>query len=131
MRQPAGFLPGGQGKRRGQQNGKKHDAQPPARAASTLDNFPVNLILIHMRTAAIRDLRTRFPKLEAWLRQGEPISITKHGVHVASLVPAPAVGKRGRTVDFAAQMKRIWGERRFSDAEARNMIRAARDEEEG
>jgi len=84
-----------------------------------------------MRTAAIRDLRTRFPKLEAWLRQGEPIFITKRGVHVASLVPAPAAGKRGAAVDFAAQMKRLWGEKRFSDHEARQMLRAARDEEEG
>lgn len=84
-----------------------------------------------MRTAAIRDLRTRFPKLEAWLRQGEPVAITKHGVHVASLVPAPAQGKRGGAVDFAAQLKRLWGDRQFNDAEARAMLRAARDEDEG
>jgi antitoxin (DNA-binding transcriptional repressor) of toxin-antitoxin stability system len=91
----------------------------------------MNPILIHMRTAAVRDLRTRFPKLEAWLRQGEPISITKRGVQVASLVPVPAVGKRGNPVDFAAQMKRIWGKRCFSDEEARNMLHSIRDGEEG
>ncbi len=87
--------------------------------------------MIHMRTTTIRELRTRFPKLEAWLRQGEPVSITKRGVHVASLVPAPVVAKCGIAVDFAAQMKRLWGAKHFSDDEARKMLRVARDEEEG
>ncbi len=87
--------------------------------------------MIHMKTTTIRNLRTSFPKLEAWLRQGEPISITKRGLHVASLIPAPAVAKRGTTVDFAAQMKRLWGNKLFSDDEARKMLRAARDDEEG
>jgi len=84
-----------------------------------------------MRSTTIRELRTRFPKIEAWLSQGEPISITKRGVHVASLIPAPAVAKRGTSVDFAAQMKRLWGEKQYSDVEARKMLRVARDEEEG
>lgn len=41
-----------------------------------------------MKTASVRDLRTDFPRLEAMLRAGEPIAITKRNRIVAKLVPA-------------------------------------------
>jgi antitoxin (DNA-binding transcriptional repressor) of toxin-antitoxin stability system len=41
-----------------------------------------------MRTATVRELRTRFPELEALLYSGESIAITKRRRVVARLVPA-------------------------------------------
>ena len=73
-----------------------------------------------MKTATVRDLRTRFPFLETWLRAGEEIAVTKHGKTIARLVPEPAA----RTVvfpDLAAHFRRqrreIWGKRVWTRAE--------------
>jgi antitoxin (DNA-binding transcriptional repressor) of toxin-antitoxin stability system len=53
-----------------------------------------------MKTASVRDLRTDFPRLEAILREGEPIAITKRNRVVARLVPAMEAGTRP---DFQAR----------------------------
>ena len=39
-----------------------------------------------MKTATVRDLRTDFPRLEAWLEEGETVVITKHKRIIANLV---------------------------------------------
>ena len=49
-----------------------------------------------MKTATVRQLRTEFPRIEAWLAEGESVSITKRKVVVAELV-AP----RASRPDFA------------------------------
>jgi len=41
----------------------------------------------HMKTATVRDLRYRFPEVEARLREGEEVQITKRKQVVARLVP--------------------------------------------
>ncbi|HRQ89314.1 MAG TPA: type II toxin-antitoxin system prevent-host-death family antitoxin [Bacteroidia bacterium] len=46
-----------------------------------------------MKTATVRDLRTAFPRLEAILREGEPIAITKRNRIVARLIPAETVAR--------------------------------------
>jgi len=75
-----------------------------------------------MRTATIRDLRTAFPRLEAWLRNGEEVEITKHGEPVARLVPSARAAKRKPVkVDVLARLRSTWGERRFSGAEVAEM----------
>lgn len=53
-----------------------------------------------MKTATVRELRTAFPRVEAWLAEGESVLITKAGKPVAQLVqpPAPEAGP-----DFAAR----------------------------
>jgi len=77
-----------------------------------------------MKTASIRDLRYNFPKLEAWLRNGEEIQITRHNKPVATLTkekasPPPAV--RPPLPDYEARRKRIWGDRVFSNQEVEEM----------
>lgn len=43
-----------------------------------------------MRTATVKDLRTKFPLLESWIRDGDVISITKRARPVAMLCgPVP------------------------------------------
>lgn len=53
-----------------------------------------------MKTATVRDLRIDFPRLEAILREGEPIAITKRNRVVARLVPAMEATSRP---DFRAR----------------------------
>lgn len=75
-----------------------------------------------MKTATIRDLRYDFARLEALLRGGEEIQITKHNKPVATLSRSkPATKQRPPLPDFRARAKRIWGDRVFSAAEVEEM----------
>lgn len=58
-----------------------------------------------MKTATVRDLRTSFPRVEAWLAEGEDVIITKGGRPVAQLTRPPVIPKQ---LDFA---KRFGGQR--------------------
>lgn len=92
----------------------------------------VNHILIHMKTATIRELRTSFPKLEAWLRNGEQVEITKHGEPVARLVPAAKVrGSAAAKPDILRRLKVTWGKRVFSAAQVAEMRAAEWEGQEG
>ena len=53
----------------------------------------VNHDMIHilMKTATVRDLRTRFPVVEGWLAEGESVAITKSGKRIAMLTKADPV----------------------------------------
>jgi antitoxin (DNA-binding transcriptional repressor) of toxin-antitoxin stability system len=78
-----------------------------------------------MKTATVRDLRYDFPKIEAWLAGGEEIIITKHAKAVARLCP-PVDSARVREEplrhpDYQARLKRIWGDRVFTQAEVEEM----------
>jgi antitoxin (DNA-binding transcriptional repressor) of toxin-antitoxin stability system len=84
-----------------------------------------------MKTATVRDLRTRFPHLETWLRAGEEIQITKRGTTVARLVPPRRPEKPMPKVDFKAQLKALWGDRVLSADEVRAMREAELEGEEG
>ncbi len=53
-----------------------------------------------MKTATVRELRTAFPRVEAWLAEGESVLITKAGKPVAQLVQPPG---RESSPDFAAR----------------------------
>ncbi len=83
-----------------------------------------------MKTATIRDLRTRFPFLETWLRAGEEITITKRGKTVARLVPEkkaqPSVFD-DLAGHFERQRRETWGDRVFSAAEVAAMEAAERE----
>ena len=76
-----------------------------------------------MKTASIRDLRYDFPKLEAWLAGGEEILITKHSKPVAkiSLPISEVADKLPPHPDYRARLKRIWGDRVFSQEEVEEM----------
>lgn len=73
-----------------------------------------------MKSATIRDLRYDFARLEAWLEGGEEILITRHSKPVAKLMP-PNRGskkkKRPALPDYEARLRRIWGNRVFTQAE--------------
>jgi len=75
---------------------------------------------------SVRDLRYRFPQVEAELREGEAIAITKWKRIIARLVPE-RTGKR-KLPDFGARLKKIYGDRvmKVSNAELIAMDRGER-----
>jgi antitoxin (DNA-binding transcriptional repressor) of toxin-antitoxin stability system len=82
--------------------------------------------MYHMKTMSVRDLRYRFPQVEAHLRDGEAIAITKRKRVIARLVPErPAVAE---APDFAARLKAIYGNRiaKVSGAELVSLQRGER-----
>lgn len=67
--------------------------------------------MYHMKVMSVRDLRYRFPQIEAHLRDGEAIAITKRKRVIARLVPErPALRK---APDFGAMLKAIYGKKKM------------------
>ncbi len=64
-----------------------------------------------MKTATVRDLRYNFPKVEAWLSNGEEIQLTKRGRVVGRILPSPGKNPKLKMPDFAARSKAIFGDR--------------------
>ena len=63
-----------------------------------------------MKTASVRQLRTEFPKVLAWVRSGEEVVITRRRRPVATLVPAgEARRERIVTPDFAGRLRATYG----------------------
>ncbi len=67
--------------------------------------------MYHMKTMSVRDLRYRFPQIEAELRDGEAIAITKRKRVIARLVPERSAPTE--TPDFAALLKNIYGKKKM------------------
>ena len=83
-----------------------------------------------MKTATVRELRNSFPRVAAWIAEGEPVEITRAGKPFARLVPP---GKTPKLVkpDILGQLKETWGDRIFSSKEVAEMRAAAGEGEEG
>jgi antitoxin (DNA-binding transcriptional repressor) of toxin-antitoxin stability system len=67
--------------------------------------------MCHMKTMSVRDLRYRFPQIEAELRDGQSIAITKRKRVIARLVPERPASKK--SPDFMAMLKRIYGNKKL------------------
>ncbi len=73
-----------------------------------------------MKTASVRDLRYDFPKVEAWLKAGEEVRITKRNKVIGRLMPDTAEVAKVPKFDGAAhkaRLRQIWGERTVSAEE--------------
>jgi len=68
--------------------------------------------MFHMKTASVRELRTEFPKVLAWVHEGQAVAITRRRKVVANLVPA-GEAPRQKVVrpDFAARLRRNYGDK--------------------
>lgn len=78
----------------------------------------------HMKTATVRELRNEFPRIEAWVHEGESINISKRGKVIATLVPAlgnPALSSVSPKVDIMARLRETWGGRVFTMEEVAAM----------
>jgi antitoxin (DNA-binding transcriptional repressor) of toxin-antitoxin stability system len=80
-----------------------------------------------MRKATIRDLRYRFKEIEALLRNGDEIVITKRKRAIARLRPEPSAVKPDLP-DFKSRLQSIFGEKVLGVSGA-DLIRLDRDRE--
>ena len=60
-----------------------------------------------MKTATVRDLRTKFPRIEGWLREGETVTITKRATVIAVLSAPPPRPKPDFSRRFGAPRKNV------------------------
>jgi antitoxin (DNA-binding transcriptional repressor) of toxin-antitoxin stability system len=70
-----------------------------------------------MKTATVRELRNEFPRIEAWVHEGESINISKRGKVIAILVPVSvshSTQRRSPKVDIMARLQETWGGRVFT-----------------
>ena len=76
-----------------------------------------------MRTATVRDLRTKFPVLARWLDSGERIEITRRGLVIAHLTPA-ASGKASKAArpDILKRLQEIYGDYVMPEKEAKAIL---------
>jgi antitoxin (DNA-binding transcriptional repressor) of toxin-antitoxin stability system len=86
-----------------------------------------------MKTATIRDLRNHFPRVAAWIEEGEPVEITKAGKLFARLVPPTRLERPRKLVkpDIMARLKKTWRGRVFSSKQVAEMRKAELEGEEG
>ena len=66
-----------------------------------------------MKTATVRQLRHDFGSVLNWIQEGEQVEIRKRGkpVAVISPPPTPKRGRRKKRPNFAARLKRIFGDK--------------------
>lgn len=76
----------------------------------------------HMRRASVRDLRYRFSAVEALLREGEEIQITKRKRVIARLTPAGITAPSQRP-DFLTRLKKIYGSKVLKVSGAERLAR--------
>ena len=84
-----------------------------------------------MKTATVRDLRNQFPRVAAWIAEGEPVEITKAGKPFARLMPITPTPRKLVKPDIMARLKETWGDRVFSTQEVAAMRAAELEGEEG
>jgi antitoxin (DNA-binding transcriptional repressor) of toxin-antitoxin stability system len=82
-----------------------------------------------MKTVSVRDLRYDFPKVEALLRSGEEIQVTKRRKVIARLSAEPQSNSESRPPlpDFLGRMKAIFGDR-VLEVSGADLISADREE---
>jgi prevent-host-death family protein len=84
-------------------------------------------ICITMKTATVRDLRNHFPRVAAWIAEGEPVEITKGGKPFARLLPAtPKKPRRFKMPDIMARLQQDYGEATYDAADAARGLAASR-----
>ncbi len=65
-----------------------------------------------MKTATIRQIRHDFSTVLHWVEGGEQVEVSKRGKIVALITPPPAPkpSRSRKRPDFAARLKRIYGD---------------------
>ena len=76
-----------------------------------------------MKTVSVRDLRYNFKSVEALLRTGEELTVTRRRRAIARLVPE---NKNARLPDFLGRMQSTYGEQ-VMEASGAELVRLDRD----
>lgn len=87
-----------------------------------------------MKAATVRELRNDFPKIEAWIHEGESINISKRGRVIATLIPAPVgtdSGSGRSKVDIMARLRETWGEKVYTPEEVAKLRADERADDPG
>lgn len=80
-----------------------------------------------MKTATVRDLRNRFPRIAAWIEQGQPVEITRAGKAFARLLPAPPKKpRRFKMPDIMARLDQTFGRTCYDSADVAEGLSASR-----
>ena len=68
-----------------------------------------------MKTASVRDLRQNFPRVMAWIEDGEQVAVTMRRKVIARLIPEKQAEPKDKPTapDFAAISRGIFGKRTF------------------
>ena len=89
-------------------------------------------MFITMKTATVRDLRNSFPRVAAWIAEGESVEITKSGKVFALLVPpSPVQPPKVIKPNIMERLKVTWGDRIFSTREVEEMRAVELEGEDG
>lgn len=84
------------------------------------------------KPVTVRDLRSSFSRLGAWLLEWEDIRIEKRGQPIAIFTAWRAdASARPAKPDFVARRRAIWGDRGFTEAEVAAMRADELEGEEG
>jgi antitoxin (DNA-binding transcriptional repressor) of toxin-antitoxin stability system len=82
-----------------------------------------------MKTATVRDLRNRFPRVAVWIEQGQSVEITKAGKAFARLVPAPPpTPRRFKMPDIMARLSQTFGRVCYDAGDTATGLAASRGE---
>jgi antitoxin (DNA-binding transcriptional repressor) of toxin-antitoxin stability system len=83
-----------------------------------------------MKTATVRDLRTKFPVLARWIDEGEQIEITRRGRVIARLTPPgnPTPGKLVKP-DMMKQLREIYGDYVMPEGEGEAILNYSRGDD--
>ena len=64
-----------------------------------------------MKKATVRDLRNHFPRVAAWIEEGQSVEITKSGKVIARLVPATSkTPRKFKMPDIRERLDRTFGD---------------------
>jgi antitoxin (DNA-binding transcriptional repressor) of toxin-antitoxin stability system len=83
-----------------------------------------------MKTATVRDLRNRFPRIASWIEQGQQVEITRSGKVFARLVPAPPrKSRRFKMPDIMARLDQTFGQVCYDAADTASGLAASREDQ--
>jgi antitoxin (DNA-binding transcriptional repressor) of toxin-antitoxin stability system len=80
-----------------------------------------------MKTATVRDLRNRFPRIAGWIEEGNQVEITRGGKVFARLVPVPPQKpRRFKMPDIMARLNQTFGKTSYDSADLAAGLAASR-----
>jgi antitoxin (DNA-binding transcriptional repressor) of toxin-antitoxin stability system len=89
----------------------------------------VRHISLTIKTATVRDLGNRLPRVASWIAEGEAAEITKNGKPFARLLPlAPEKPRRFKMPDIMARLNQDFGESNYDGKDIARGLSANRED---
>lgn len=84
-----------------------------------------------MKSATVADLRNQFRRVSAWIEEGETVQIIRRGKPFARLLAVTPEIQSKKKPDMLAQLREIWGDKIYTEAQVREMRETEIAGEEG